>query len=482
MTEENREQDSNAENTVNRGDAAHFDRTEHPGPISEETNGFRPDSILEKTMRPLTFDNFKCKVCRKRKETRKQGKSATSQNVICLDCFNQGLRLIMETSRRTDNTPQTVIVDSKDETTRSILPNPDQPKGAVIIDLETGEQTWPTEDEEDSLQQMMPLGSSFKEPAKGDEEDMAQPETESRPDPDDPEHAHKFSHFPGEIHYHLEVPGDPSTVKPGQKFIHIGNTKRLKEIWQDYNEARRRSTQIKDQLGIERDQISVKKCECYDTYWPDQPREAPPPSRQERWHEEQDRGQDPGKEGSNNGAPPEEPTGAPQASNNAQDPEDPATGMEEASQDHHGGAPNQQGSEYYHARRQDNPNPPGPFQGNTEEAQQEHERNEEQRETPAEEANHVPWGRKEGEEDDPSHKYQPRPRNREEAQETQMDRRVNKDPGWTREDEITKNEVFLESVNNQMRHLNEDVAGNQTETIIRRLVQIKYLINSWLRE
>ena len=462
MTEENREQeeDSNTEIPVNRGDAAHFDITEHPGPGSEEAGSFRTDSILEKTMRPLTFDNFKCKVCRKRKETRKQGKSATSQNVICLDCFDQGIRLIMETSKRTDNTPQTMIVDSRDEATRSILPNPDQPKGAVIIDLETGEQTWPTEDEEDDLQQVMPLGSGFTdssstEPASGDEEDMDQPEIESRPDPDDPKHAHKFSNFPGEIHYHLEVPEDPSTVTPGQKYIQIGNHRMLKEIWQDYNEARRRATQIRDEMGIQRDQISVRKCECRVTYWPDQPRENPPPSRRAR--------RDAGQEENNNGAPSQGPADAPSVSNTTNNPEDAATGREETSLGRYPGHDPRNGGNQESQR--DNPHSPNPSR--------------ESIRAPAGGADEEAGRGTENEETEPADTYRPRPQHQERMQRTQPAKR---ERGWTMEDEITKNAVFLESVNNQMRYLNEDVPGNQAETIARRLVQIRYLIDSWLRE
>ena len=87
---------------------------------------------------------------------------------------------------------------------------------------------------------------------------------------------HKYSDYPGQDHYHIEVPNDLENLRTDQKFVHAGESTMILEIYRHRLDAKRRQTQICRELGIQVDQATTRICRCDRTHWPEQPMELPP--------------------------------------------------------------------------------------------------------------------------------------------------------------------------------------------------------------
>ena len=171
----------------NRGDAAHFDRTEHPnfnintegeGEGEEEEEPVGELKQDKKIMGAFKHDTFPCLVCKKQRNTMTEGKLATSQSGLCGSCFDAGFRLTMQIVEEKAKTPQTFVVDPNDEDARKLLPDPSRPKGTRIYNLETGEQIWPVKKHVNDLQQAMPFDSITPDSASREEPEMNEQEEE----------------------------------------------------------------------------------------------------------------------------------------------------------------------------------------------------------------------------------------------------------------------------------------------------------------
>ena len=277
--------------TENRGDAARFDRTKHPNfnireseeDEDEPSEGLKPH---KKVMAPFQRDTFPCLVCKVQKDTKTQGKLTTSQNGLCQSCFDAGMRLTMQIVKEKAKTPQTFVVDLNDEDAWKLVPNPDQPKGAVIIDLETGEQIWPVGKHVDDLQQVMPFDSITTDSASGEEPEMNAQEDEHETNEEPKADSYKYSDYPGQTHYHIWLPKDLENLRADQKFVQAGESRQVPEIYRDRNDAQRRQNQLCKELGIRMEQATTRVCRCERTYWPEQPAELPSNIRTNKFDKE----------------------------------------------------------------------------------------------------------------------------------------------------------------------------------------------------